>query len=129
MKLTVRENAVLNPSFDSKIKWSLYIGIALILISILMASFQISKMEKIDNQWDLSLKEIGDITALTEQEIKLKEITINSIKYSKKISSKYQAADLYNEVSLPLLIGLFSICMHVISRFYIKIIRKIQTNT
>jgi hypothetical protein len=129
MKLTVREKAVLDPSFDSKINWSLYIGIALISISILMALFQINRMEKIDNQWSLSLKEIGEINALTEQEIKLKDITMNSIEYSKNISSKYQVANLYNDVGLLFFIGLFSICIHVISKFYIKIIRNMQTHT
>lgn len=126
MEFSTKEHKILSTSNNRDNKLTLYIGIIVITIAIGFIPYYIKQANMFNKQFEGTYTQIKNIIPQTDQEITMKEIAINSTKYAKEISLKYQYTKFLYKLGGLVLIGIFIIGFYIKSRSYINLIKKLR---
>ena len=127
MEFTRKEQKILSPRHERIEKWTLWLGILFLCLSLALIPYAIYRIHKLKKTWEFTHKYLrNEIDTQTKKEIALKSILVKNIRDTKELWVAYNTEKSIRLVVVFFSVGCFLIVIYFKSRTYIKLIRKLQ---
>jgi hypothetical protein len=129
MEFTKREQKILSPRHERTEKWTLWIGVISLCLSLALIPYAIYRINKLEKTWEFAHTYLkNEINTQTKKEIALKSMLLKNIKDEKELWVAYNTEKSITLVFVFFSVGCFLIVIYFKSRTYIKLIRKLQNS-
>ncbi len=129
MEFTKKEQKILSPRHERAEKWTLWLGILFLRLSLALIPYAIYKINRLKKTWEFSHTYLkNEIDTQTKKEVVLKSMLVKNLKDTKELWVAYNTEKAIRLVVIFFSAGCFLIAIYFKSRTYIKVIRKLQNS-